>query len=707
MHPSARKSEKKDCSERALEIDEQANASKEDSLSRSWTFRGLDCPSCALGIEERLSKEAGVASVHLDYARKMIRITAEEEQSSSFFENLITLAQRIEPLFEVVRQKKSRNHPLELFRLIVSALFFILALIIREPWAYIASYITAGYSVIWRAIRNILGGKIFDEYFLMSVASLGALAIGETGEAAAVMFLYIIGEYLQDAAVEKSRNSILATLDLKAEEARVVEGENVTVVPSESVAVGTIVRVLAGEKIPLDGVVVSGTSTLDMKSLTGEFLPLPVERGSTVLSSSVNLSGSLEIRTIRVWEESTAARIFHLVEESSAKKAPTERFITTFARYYTPAVVIAALLLFLIPLVMTGSCQPWLYRSLVFLVVSCPCALVISVPLSYFAGIGKSAKSGIIVKGGNYLEALAKADCAIFDKTGTLTTGSFAIDSIDLLDVAYSKEQVTHLAASLEKHSTHPLAKAFEPFPHAEDVADVQEHAGKGIVGTIADRRIALGNNALYEALNIRMDEQGALLMSIDGSPAARFNVVDTIKGEAPALMERLREFGFTTIGMISGDSRQSSAAVGSVLGLDEVHSALLPHQKQEKMLEMGERSPDYFFVGDGMNDAPSLAASKVGIAIGSGASDAAIEHADAVIISDDLTEVGNLISISRKTARIVRQNIALALGVKALAMILAALGHAPMWVAVTADTGVTFLAVLNALRLLIFDPSR
>ncbi|NLK14653.1 MAG: cadmium-translocating P-type ATPase [Spirochaetales bacterium] len=521
------------------------------------------------------------------------------------------------------------------------------------------------------------------------------------------MFLYIIGEYLQDAAVEKSRNSILATLDLKAEEARVVEGENVTVVPSESVAVGTIVRVLAGEKIPLDGVVVSGTSTLDMKSLTGEFLPLPVERGSTVLSSSVNLSGSLEIRTIRVWEESTAARIFHLVEESSAKKAPTERFITTFARYYTPAVVIAALLLFLIPFVMTGSCQPWLYRSLVFLVVSCPCALVISVPLSYFAGIGKSAKSGIIVKGGNYLEALAKADCAIFDKTGTLTTGSFAIDSIDLLDVAYSKEQVTHLAASLEKHSTHPLAKAFEPFPHAEDVADVQEHAGKGIVGTIADQRIALGNNALYEALNIRMDEQGALLMSIDGSPAARFNVVDTIKGEAPALMERLREFGFTTIGMISGDSRQSSAAVGSVLGLDEVHSALLPHQKQEKMLEMGERSPDYFFVGDGMNDAPSLAASKVEIAIGSGASDAAIEHADAVIISDDLTEVGNLISISRKTARIVRQNIALALGVKALAMILAALGHAPMWVAVTVDTGVTFLAILNALRLLIFDPSR
>ena len=305
------------------------------------------------------------------------------------FENLISLAQRIEPL--MVRQRRAKSS-YELFRLIVSALFFILALIIREPWAYIASYITAGYSVIWRAIRNILGGKIFDEYFLMSVASLGALAIGETGEAAAVMFLYIIGEYLQDAAVEKSRNSILATLDLKAEEARVVEGENVTVVPSESVAVGTIVRVLAGEKIPLDGVVVSGTSTLDMKSLTGEFLPLPVERGSTVLSSSVNLSGSLEIRTIRVWEESTAARIFHLVEESSAKKAPTERFITTFARYYTPAVVIAALLLFLIPLVMTGSATMAI-SFLVFLVISCPCALVISVPLSYFAGIGKARRA--------------------------------------------------------------------------------------------------------------------------------------------------------------------------------------------------------------------------------------------------------------------------------------------------------------------------
>jgi Cd2+/Zn2+-exporting ATPase len=561
--------------------------------------------------------------------------------------------------------------------------------------------------VIWRAIRNIFGGKIFDEHLLMSISSLGALAIGETVEAAAVMLLYIIGEYLQDAAVEKSRNSILATLDLKTEEARVVEGETVSVVPSESVAVGTIVRVLAGEKIPLDGVVVSGSSTLDMKSLTGESLPLPVERGSTVVSSSVNLSGSLEIRVTKVWEESTAAKILHLVEESSAKKAPTERFITTFARYYTPAVATAALLLFLIPLVITGSHQPWLYRSLVFLVVSCPCALVISVPLSYFAGIGKSAKSGIIVKGGNYLEALAKADCAIFDKTGTLTTGSFTIDSIDLFDTTYSEERVAQLAASLERHSAHPFAKAFEPFPCIEGASDVQEYAGKGIVGTIADRRIALGSNALYEALNIRMDEQGALLMSIDGSPAARFNVADTIKSEALPLMERLREFGFTTIGMISGDSRQSCETVGAALGLDEIHSALLPHLKQEKMLEMGKRFPEYFFVGDGMNDAPSLAAGKVGIAIGSGASDAAIEHADAVIISDDLTEVGNLISISRKTARIVRQNIALALGVKALAMILAALGRAPMWVAVIADTGVTFLAVLNALRLLIFDPSR
>ncbi|HOR80725.1 MAG TPA: heavy metal translocating P-type ATPase [Sphaerochaeta sp.] len=693
-HPSQRKPDKEDCNDR--------------SLARSWTFRGIDCPSCALGIEERLSKEAGVDTVRLDYARKTIRITAKEEQSSSYFENLITIAKRIEPLFEVAHKKENTHHfPFELMRLIVSALFFILALVIREPWASIASYIVAGYPVIRRAIRNILGGKIFDEHFLMSVASLGALAIGEVDEAAAVMLLYIIGEYLQDSAVEKSRNSILATLDLKTENARVIDGKNETVVPGESVPVGTIVRVLAGEKIPLDGVVVSGTSTLDMRSLTGESMPLPVEKGSAVLSSSINISGTLEIRTTKVWEESTAARILHLVEESSAKKAPTERFITTFARYYTPAVVASALLLFLIPLIITGSHQPWLYRALVFLVVSCPCALVISVPLSYFAGIGKSAKSGIIVKGGNYLEALAKADCAIFDKTGTLTTGSFTIASIDLFDTDYSEEQVARLAASLERHSTHPLARAFAEIPHARDVTDIQEHAGKGIIGTFGHQRIALGNNALYEVLEIPMEERGALLLSVDGFLVARFNVVDAIKDEAPALMKRLRSYGVATIGMISGDSKKNAEAVGLALGLDEVHAALLPHQKQETMLEMGKRFPNYFYVGDGMNDAPALAAGKVGIAIGSGASDAAIEHADVVILRDDLAEIGNLLSISRKTARIVRQNIALALGVKALAMIFAAFGYAPMWVAVIADTGVTALAVLNALRLLIFNPSR
>ncbi|NLZ77022.1 MAG: cadmium-translocating P-type ATPase [Spirochaetales bacterium] len=684
------------------------NEDRTDRRSRSWTFRGIDCPSCALAVEQRLNREAGVESAHLDYARKKITITAREEQPSPYFENLITIAKRVEPLFKVVGPKtRQKEIPFELIRILLSAIFFSIALLTRRDWAYVISYLVAGYSVIWRAIRNILGGKIFDEHFLMSVASIGALAIGEVGEAAAVMLLYIIGEYLQDAAVRKSRTSILATLDLKTEETRVVDGERVTLVPSESVPVGTTVRVLAGEKIPLDGVVVGGTSALDMKSLTGESLPVPVEEGSVVLSSSVNLSGSLEIRTTKVWKESTAARILHLVEESAAKKAPPERFITTFARYYTPAVVGLALLLFLIPLIATGATRPWLYRALVFLVVSCPCALVISVPLSYFAGIGKSAKSGIIVKGGNYLEALAKAKCAIFDKTGTLTTGTFTIDSIDLFDARYPKERVALLAASLERRSTHPLARAFEAFAHIEEVTDIREHAGKGIVGTVGEERIAIGNNALHETLDNPMDEQGALLMSIDGTLVARFNVTDTIKDEAPALMKRLRSFGITTIGMITGDGLRSAEAVGTALGLDEVHPGLLPHRKQETMLAMGKRFPDYFYVGDGMNDAPSLAASKVGIAIGSGASDAAIEHADAVIIGDDLTEVGNLVAIGRKTARIVRQNIVLALGVKALAMIFAASGHAPMWVAVIADSGVTFLAVLNALRLFIFNPSR
>jgi len=681
---------------------------KETPKTRSWSFGGLDCASCALSVEDHLSNQAGVVSVHLDWAKKTITITTKEEEPSSFFEALLKKAKEVEPLFEIVRPEvKHSIISFELIRLVVAILIFASAFFTKQPSLYLISYAIAGYSVIWRALRNIVGGKIFDEHFLMSVASIGALAVGEVAEAAAVMLLYLIGEYLQEAAVQKSRNSILATLDLHVNEARVVDGSNVMLVPSEEVQVGSIIRVLSGEKIPLDGIVLSGTSTLDMQSLTGEALPLLVEAGSEVLSSAVNLTGSLEIEVTKIWEDSTAAKILHLVEESAAKKAPTERFITTFARYYTPAVVGAALLLFFIPFIITGNKEPWLYRALVFLVVSCPCALVISVPLSYFAGIGSGARRGIIIKGGNYLEALAKADSAIFDKTGTLTTGEFSLASVDRFTDSYSEEELLLLAGSLEAHSTHPLAQAFVLDTPPRSVTNVQEYAGKGIVGMIDGKTMSIGNNALYTELGAPVSEHGALLFVIEGVLVARFVVTDTIKREAPSLMKRLRSFGYSTLSMISGDGVKNAQRVGTELGLDHVYGGLLPNEKQEQLFALGAERPHYFYVGDGMNDAPSLAASNVGIAIGSGASDAAIESADVVILPDDLNEIGNLVSISKKTARIVRENIALALGVKALAMVLAALGYAPMWVAVIADTGVTFLAVLNALRLLIITPSR
>lgn len=696
-----------------------ANDTQSPACTRkqAYTFEGVDCPVCAAKIEDRIQKIGGVASVCVDFSRKEIRITTEEKQQDSFYNNLIKEAKRVEPSLRVKPLQKQDKNPEDslsftLARIVVSILGFGAAMFFNIPHLYFLSFAVSGYDVLLKALRNIVHGKIFDENFLMSVATLGALAIGETGEAAAVMLFYLIGEYFQARSVMQSRRSILGALDLKVQQARLVQGLDTTLIGVEDVVPGALVRVLSGEKIPLDGIVVSGSSSVNMQHLTGESIPRSVKAGMEVLGSSINLGGTLDIQVSKEYDQSTAAKILRLVEESASKKAQTERYITSFARYYTPVVVFLALALAVIPSLVTGAWQTWIYRALVFLVVSCPCALVISVPLSYFAGIGRSAKRGILVKGGNYLEALAKTDTIVFDKTGTLTSGMFSLIDVRLtasasLDATYIRK----IAASLERNSTHPLAKAFLSLDAPYAAMDVQEVAGKGLSAYVDGRFVVAGNTALLQDLGIKVstqsEDEATVLLAVDGRHEASFILQDTIRSEAGPLIKQLRALGVKHLAMISGDSQVHAERVAAELGLDEVHAALLPHQKQERMLEIAKERENLVFVGDGMNDAPVLAASKVGISMGSKASDAAMESADVVILADDLHEVANLLQISRRTAAIVRQNIVFALLVKVLALCLGALGYASMWIAVLADTGVTIIAILNALRILLYRPSR
>ncbi|NCC12056.1 MAG: cadmium-translocating P-type ATPase [Spirochaetia bacterium] len=692
----------------------------QDQQMRTYTFSGIDCPVCAQKVEEALRTSDGVLEAQVDFAAKQVRIKTEGQKDQAFHDQLIAKAKKVEPSLvlkadqpmqpKVMKFKIHRQ--VRFWRIVFALLFFAVGLATQYAPLYLVSYLIAGYDVLAKAGRNLLHLRLFDEYFLMSIATLGAVAITEYGEAAAVMLFYLVGEFFQETAVTKSRDSIVEALHLKSEEARVVTAEGTAVVHPTQVAPGTTIRVLAGEKIPLDGTVVQGSSTLDTQSLTGESLPFSCERGDEVLSGSVNLSASLDILTTKAYEESTATKILHLVEESSARKAPTERFITTFARYYTPVVVVLALALALVPSLFTGDWGTWTYRALVFLVVSCPCALVISVPLTFFSGIGRAAREGMLVKGGNYLEALAKADTLVFDKTGTLTRGVFSLTGIQKPDDSpFEDSYLLALAASVERQSTHPLARAFDAVSTQFEATEVKEFAGKGLTATVDGLGIAAGNAALMHDLKIPLGSQSnvqtSIHLAIEGKVEAVFLLEDTQKSSAPSMMQGLRGLGIRTIIMLSGDTEAQARKVSDSLGLDGWYAGLLPHQKQQQLEILAQEHPNLVFIGDGINDAPSLASSKVGVAFGAKASDAAIESADVVILRDDLSVVTRLLDISRKSASIVRQNIVLALSVKALALVLGALGFASMWMAVIADTGLTIVAVLNSLRILLSRPSR
>lgn len=591
---------------------------------------------------------------------------------------------------------------------------------------YLVPYGIIGWDVLWRAVRNIANGQVFDENFLMSVATVGAFGTGEYAEAVFVMLFYQVGELFQDYAVGKSRKSIASLMDIRPDTANVEREGVITQEDPQDVAVGETVVIKPGERVPLDGVVSEGSSVLDTAALTGEAVPRDVGPGDAILSGCVNLRGVLRVKVTKPAEESTVSKILEMVENAGERKSRSESFITRFARYYTPGVVLAAALMFLLPTLalavlpappafLAGTVwSDWLHRALVFLVISCPCALVISVPLSFFGGIGGASRSGILVKGGNYLEALAETKTVVFDKTGTLTKGVFSVSAVHP-EEGYAKEQVLEWAALAEQFSDHPIAGSLRAACAAQmdpsRAKDVEEISGHGVCARIDGHRICVGNARMMERESagwLPCELPGTIVhVTADGFYAGHIVISDQIKPDAKAAIADLKASGVEKTVMLTGDAQAVAAAVAAELGVDEFHAELLPADKvelTERLLAAGNGK--LAFVGDGINDAPVLTRADIGVAMGAMGSDAAIEAADIVLMDDRPGKLATAMRISRKTLRIVRQNIAFALGVKALVLVLGALGMAGMWAAVFADVGVSVLAVLNAMRAMRVEPS-
>ena len=601
-----------------------------------------------------------------------------------------------------------------LIRILASGVLFVGAVLLPlSGWAelavFLVPYAVIGWDVLWRAVRNIAHGQVFDENFLMALATIGALAIGEYPEAVFVMLFYQVGEWFQSYAVNRSRTSIAALMDIRPDYANIEVGGQLQQVDPEEVSVGDAIVIKAGERIPLDGVVLEGTSTLDTAALTGESLPRRVQPGDDVVSGCVNLSGLLKVQVTKAFEESTVSKILDLVENASSKKAKAEHFITRFARYYTPIVVLAAVALALLPPLFTQvSWLDSIQRALNFLVVSCPCALVISVPLSFFGGIGGASRAGILVKGGNYLEVLAKTEIVVFDKTGTLTQGVFNVTAIhpDHCD----QSQLLELAALAEASSDHPISRslleAWGQLPDRSRVTQAEELSGRGVKAVVDGKVICAGNDKLMDEIGVTWHpchHVGTTVhVAADGVYLGHIVISDQVKPDAQQAIAALKAAGVHKTVMLTGDAKQVGEAVAAQLGLDEVHTQLLPTDKVDRVEGLlKEVSPKgaLAFVGDGINDAPVLSRADVGIAMGALGSDAAIEAADIVLMDDKPSKLAQAIAIARRTLAIVRQNIVFALGVKLLVLVLSALGLANLWEAVFADVGVSVIAILNAMR--------
>lgn len=601
-----------------------------------------------------------------------------------------------------------------LVRIIVAAVLFAAGgLLHLEGWAelgvYLVCYAVIGWDIVWKAITNILHGQVFDENFLMTIATVGALILGEHSEGVAVMLFYQVGEWFQSYAVSKSRRSITSLMDIRPDYANIEKDGKLIQVDPEDVKIGDTIIVKPGERVPLDGKIIKGSSTLDTSALTGESMPREVEAGMEVISGCINQTGILTIQTTKEFGESTVAKILDLVENASDKKGRMENFITRFARYYTPAVVFAALALAVLPPLVTGQAfSIWIYRALTFLVISCPCALVISIPLSFFGGIGGASKIGVLVKGSNYLEALAYTETVVFDKTGTLTKGSFAVTEIQANGM--TDEELLELAAYAEDYSNHPISlsiqKAYGKKIDNSRITDVQEIAGHGVQAVIDGMTVLAGNAKLMEREHIPYTASNAIgtvvYVAFDGRYAGCIVIADEIKADAPAAIKTLKAAGIRQTVMLTGDADAVGQDVAHRLGLNRAYTELLPADKVDRVEELLAQKSDkgmLAFVGDGINDAPVLARADVGIAMGALGSDAAIEAADVVLMTDEPSKIAAIMQIARKTIRISNENIVFALGVKFLVLILGAVGRANMWAAVFADVGVSVIAILNAIR--------
>ena len=601
--------------------------------------------------------------------------------------------------------------------IVISAILFVTALLVKmnltlQLILMLIAYILVGKDTVLGAIKNVEKGDFLDEKFLMTIATLGAILIGEYPEAVAVMLFYEVGELFQGYAINKSRKSIADMMDIKPEYANVIRNNKSQRVDPDEVQIGETIEIKPGERVPLDATVVKGESTLDTSALTGESVPVEVREGANILSGCININGLIIAEVTKEYFDSTVNKVLDLVENASAKKSKSERLITRFSKIYTPIVIGLAILLAILPPIISGeyNFRLWIFRALSFLVVSCPCAFVISVPLSFFSGIGAASRAGVLIKGGNYLEALSKVDTVVFDKTGTLTKGVFNVQKVVVLDKNIDKDKFISLVAAAESGSNHPISKSIQKYYDKEidtnSINSIKEISGKGIEAIIDNRKILVGNEKLINIpKDISIDDIGTILyVEIDNKFAGYIVISDELKKDSKKTIKNLKDIGIKKTIMLTGDLEKVSKKVGKDLGLDEVYTNLLPQDKVSKFEEIIENKKskgNVVFVGDGINDAPVLARADVGIAMGAMGSDAAIEAADVVIMTDEPSKIVTAIKSSKKTMKIAMQNIILAFGVKAIALILSALGIADMWMAVFADTGVTILAVLNSFRAL------
>lgn len=717
--------------EPGLDIKVLGNKNK-SYIKKDIILGGLNCAHCAEVIGNKVGSLDGIKNSSMNFVNKKLSVEIDSTREANIIKNIIDIINDTEPGLDIqVEEKKIstgakketkvvKDNKSKLLKILLGALVFILAFYeemvgIESKYSliiFLVSYVLVGGDVVYKALRNMTKGRIFDENFLMTVATVGAIAIGDASEAVGVMLFYKVGEYLQDLAVGKSRKSISDLMQIKPDVANLKVGNSIKIVDPEEVEIGDFIIVKPGEKVPLDGVIVDGTSMIDTSALTGESVLRTVKLGDELLSGFINKNSLLTVKVTRAFSESTVSKILDLVENASSKKSKTENFISVFSKYYTPIVVILAALIAVIPPIFVPGAMfsDWLHRGLVFLVVSCPCALVLSIPLSYFSGIGVASKNGILIKGSNYLEALRYVDTVVFDKTGTLTEGVFDVVKVNSFGI--SEEELIKYASIAEVNSNHPIAKSILNYYNKEidlnKIESYEEIASHGIKVKYKNEEILAGNEKLMIANGIKVnknEEIGTVVyIAVNNQFKGYIVISDKIKSDSEKAIREIKEQGIKETVMLTGDNKDVAEAVAKRLKVDKVFSNLLPDEKVEKIEAIYEGRNDkekIAFVGDGINDAPVLARVDVGIAMGGLGSDAAIEAADIVIMTDEPSKIAKGIKISKKTYKIVWQNIIFALGIKVIVMILGALGMASMWEAVFADVGVALIAVLNAMRIM------